>query len=115
MDENNEFVYMLKPVRLEMLTDEHTPEEDQIISEHVDYLKKITENGTLILAGRTLNRDSSGFGIVIFNANSEEEANEIMLKDPAVKKNILKGTLFPYQIAFIKKHTGHENCAKTGN
>ncbi len=103
MYEDNEFMYMLQPVRLEMLTDKHTPEEDKVISEHVDYLKELTEKGTLILAGRTLNRDSSGFGIVIFNADSEEEANEIMLNDPAVKKNILKGTLFPYQTAFIKK------------
>ena len=44
------------------------------ISAHYNYLKALTDQGVVILAGRTLNTDESSFGIVIFRADSEEAA-----------------------------------------
>lgn len=43
--------------------------------------------------------DSTGFGIVILEVDSEEEAIEHMKNDPAVKEGIMKAKLFPYRVA----------------
>lgn len=45
--------------------------------------------------------DSKGFGIVILEVNSEEEAIELMVNDPAVKEGIMEATLFPFRVALI--------------
>jgi uncharacterized protein YciI len=96
MTEPTLFIYKIQPVRLEMLTEGFTTEEDQIISEHFDYLKALTDKGMVFLAGRTLNTDPSSFGIVIFNVDSEQEARKLMLKDPAVKKQVMRSELYPF-------------------
>ena len=46
--------------------------------------------------------DSDGFGIVIFEVDSEEEAQLFMETDPAVKEGIMTATLFPYRVALIR-------------
>ncbi len=60
------FLYKIKPSREDMLEKGATTEEERIISAHFNYLKELTEKGVVRLAGRTLNDDSSSFGIVIF-------------------------------------------------
>jgi len=86
-----------------MLSDGATPEEDAIVDEHFEYLKDLLAQGVLILAGRTLNSDPAGFGIVIFKAGSLPEAFRIMGKDPAVKKGVMVAKLFPYRVALMGK------------
>lgn len=48
-----QWIYVLKPARLGMLTEGPTPEEDEIVSRHFAYLKDLTEKGVMILMGRT--------------------------------------------------------------
>ncbi len=98
-----QYLYMIQPTRPEMLTEGPTPEESEIVSQHFSYLKNLTEQEIVILAGRTLNTDPSSFGIVIFNADSESAAREIMENDPAVKQCVMKATLFPYSVALMSK------------
>lgn len=43
-----------------------------------------------VLAGRTLNPDERCFGVVIFYADSEGSASELMAKDPAVRESAMK-------------------------
>lgn len=96
------FLYKIQPVRPAMLTDGSTETESKTVSEHFDYLKDLTEKGTVLLAGRTQNRDYSSFGIVIFNAETEEKAREIMNNDPAVKNRVFRAELFPYKNSLFK-------------
>lgn len=95
------YLYKIQPVRPEMLTEGGTAEEDRIISEHFEYLKSLTEKGIVFLAGRTLNTDPSSFGIVIFNADSEQQARQVMLDDPAVKQRVMHAELYPYRMALL--------------
>ncbi|WP_218673914.1 YciI family protein, partial [Candidatus Entotheonella palauensis] len=67
------------------------------------YLKQLTEQGVVILAGRTLNTDASSFGIVILQADSEATAHQVMQEDPAVKHEVMHAELFPYRIALMAK------------
>ena len=98
-----QYLYRIQPTRPTMLTEGPTAEEATIVSEHFDYLKGLTERGIVILAGRTLNTDESSFGIVIFNAETEDEAQAIVRDDPAVRGGVMAATTFPYRIALIRE------------
>jgi uncharacterized protein YciI len=101
MTDSSLFLYKIQPVRPEMLSVGATSEEEQIISEHFNYLKDLTNAGVVFLAGRTLNTDPSSFGIVILIVSSEEEARQIMLYDPVVKKKVMLAELYPYRNALL--------------
>ena len=94
-----QYLYRIQAVRPEMLSEGSTPEEDAVVSQHFDYLKRLTDQGVVLLAGRTLNTDSSSFGIVIFQAESEDAARAIVHNDPAVVNRVMRAELFPYRIA----------------
>jgi len=99
MAEMPTFVYMVKLVRREMF--ERMPlEEEVIIDEHFEYLKRGSAEGRVILAGRCEDRE---FGIVVFRAASEEEAKDFMKNDPAVKKGVTTAELHPFRVALIEK------------
>ena len=97
-----QWLSMAKPTRLDMLL-ESTPEEDEIIDQHLAYVEDLTRNGVIIMVGRTLNTDATGFGLTIFEAEDETAAREIMESDPAVKNGIMSATLFPYRVALSRK------------
>jgi len=99
MAEATQYLYKIQPTRPEMLTEGPTAEEQRAVSEHFQYLKGLTEAGVVLLAGRTLNTDSTSFGIVIFRASSDEEARGIMNADPAVRQGVMRAELYPYSIA----------------
>jgi uncharacterized protein YciI len=99
MESPGQFIYVVRPTRLEMLTAGPTPEEDAIVGAHFEYLEELAEKGTVLLVGRTQNNDGSTFGLCIFEAGSEEEAREIMNRDPAVDRGVMSAELFPYRIA----------------
>jgi uncharacterized protein YciI len=98
----NHYLYRIQPTRVEMLTD-WKPEESEIMSRHFAYLKGLVEKGVVILAGPTLVTDASNFGIVIFKAESEDAAREVMNNDPAVRHGVMKATLFPFRVSLISE------------
>jgi uncharacterized protein YciI len=102
-----QFLYRLTPVRIEMVTVGPTPEEQVIVSEHFTHLEALTEQGVMLLVGRTQDNSPRTFGIVIFQAESEERAQEIMNSDPAVRKEIMRAELFPFRIALAGEISAH--------
>jgi uncharacterized protein YciI len=84
-----------------MLSEGPTDQESQTVEEHFSYLKDLTEQGAVILAGRTQNTDQSSFGIVIFQAESTEHARRIVENDPAVRARVMRAELYPYKIALL--------------
>ncbi len=101
MAERKQYLYRIQPVRPAMLSDGPTEEETRATGEHFNYLKDLTEKGVVVLAGRTTNTDYSSFGIIVFFAESDEEAESIVQNDPAVKNKIMRAELFPYRIALM--------------
>lgn len=95
-----EFLYIIRPTRLEMLI-ESTPEEQRIIGEHFQWLSELADKGILLLAGRTLNTDERTLGIAILQAESEEAAIVLMSQDPAVVNGVMRMEIFPYRIAIL--------------
>jgi uncharacterized protein len=94
-----QFLCRLQPVRLGMLTDGPTEQEAQIVGQHFAYLQQLVADGTLLMAGRTLNDDERTFGIVIFLGESHARAEKIVGDDPAVRQGVMRAELFPYRIA----------------
>ena len=92
----------LQPARPEMLVSS-TPEGDRLVREHFAYLQGLTDRGIFLLAGRTLNTDSTSFGIVLFTAKTEEKASRIVDEDPAVRADVFWVALFPYHIALVSE------------
>jgi len=101
--EMEQFLYQLKLKPYYLVNENWTEKEEGIINRHFQQLKKFTEEGKVILAGRTLNEDESGFGIVIFEEESELSAKEFMENDPAIREGMMEGTLFPYRVALMRK------------
>ncbi len=98
-----QYLYRIQPTRPTMLTEGPTPEESATVGAHFAYLQDLAANGVVILAGRTLNTDESSFGVVIFNADSDEQAQAIVQEDPAVRGGVMQATLFPYRVALIRE------------
>jgi uncharacterized protein YciI len=101
MTEKKQYIYVLKVTRLEQLTEGPTEREQAVVAEHFAHLKKLTEEGVAILVGRTQNTDASTSGIVVFQAESEEAARELMESDPAVVNGVMSATLYPFRIALM--------------
>ena len=103
MADTSYFLYKIQATRPEMVSEGPTSDEERIVGEHFSYLERLTTEGVVLLAGRTLNTDYSTFGIVILRAESEAAARLVMLNDPAVKKRIMRAELYPYRIALLGK------------
>jgi uncharacterized protein len=99
----NQYVYRLLPGRVEMVTVGPTPEEQAIVDEHFSHLATLTERGVMLLVGRTQDNSPRTFGIAIFQAESDEQAQAIMNSDPAVRKGVMRAELFPFRIALVGK------------
>jgi uncharacterized protein len=95
-----QFIYFLRPKRLEMLTKGPTAEEARIVTEHANYLEGLAVRGIVMLAGRTTNEDETTVGIVILNAPDETAGRQIMESDPFVKSSLMNAHLFPFRVAF---------------
>jgi uncharacterized protein YciI len=93
------YLYRIQPTRPAMLIEGPTPQEAEIISVHFDYLQRLTQQGVVILAGRTLNTDPTSFGIVILQTPDEAAARAIMENDPAVQRGVMRAEFFLYRIA----------------
>jgi len=99
MSGQQQFIYMIRPTRLELLTAGPTSEEEIIIGRHFAYLKDLAEKGVVLLAGRTQDADESSFGIVILQTGSEQVARDFMMSDPAVNEKVMSASLHPFHIA----------------
>jgi uncharacterized protein len=73
------------------------------VGAHFQHLSRATELGQVVLAGRTDEPMDRTFGIVIFDAESEEAARSFMQSDPAVAGGVMTATLHPYSIALHRK------------
>jgi uncharacterized protein YciI len=64
-------------------------------------LKRATKDGIVILAGRSL--DGIGPAVVIFEAESEEEARCFMEEDPFVREGLFQAEFHPFRAALVRK------------
>lgn len=81
--------------------DAWTEADSNIADAHYAYLKQATANGIVILAGRS--QDGVGPAIVIFEAQSEDEAQQFMENDPFVRQGLFGASLHPFRAALVRE------------
>ena len=91
------FLYTLRPIRLAMLSDGPTPDEQALASQHWKYSQELLSQGTLIFAGRTLQRDPTTFAFAVVRAPSFDRARALAEDDPAVAGGVFATEVFPFQ------------------
>ena len=98
-----QFIYVLRlpPAlhRQSNWTDKHRA----AVSEHFARLKRATEAGQVILAGRTTEDFDKTFGVVVFEAENMTAAKAFMEDDPAVKAGVMTATVHPFAAALLRK------------
>jgi len=101
--DNLQFIYHFDPIRPELVTDPDAwTEEDLSVGEaHFAYLKGATEDGIVLLAGRSL--DGVGPAIVILEAETEEAAQKFMENDPFVASGLMRASLHPFRAALVRE------------
>jgi uncharacterized protein YndB with AHSA1/START domain/uncharacterized protein YciI len=95
-----QFAYYIRPAR-ETFVQDATEEENRIVGEHFEYLRRLLNERRLVMAGRTLEDYPSG--IVVFEAESAEAAEKIMRDDPAVAAGVFKSEVHPFRVALIRE------------
>ena len=93
------YIYRIQPVRPQMLSQGASDEEARVTAEHFAYLQRLLEEGTLMLAGRTLTSDYSSFGIAIFEARDDEHMRQLTAADPGVAQKLFRAEWYPFRIA----------------
>ena len=95
------FIYLIRQVRPEALTEGFTESESRAMSDHYEYLRGMTRKGVVLLAGPTLNTDNSNFGLVVLKAETEKEARDIMHNDPSVINRVVRAELYPFRASLF--------------
>ncbi len=86
-----------------------TDKEHQAVGDHFNRLKEEADRGTIIIAGRTDDRDGKDWlaedtiGIVVFEAEDRAAAETFMADDPAVKSGVMTSTLQSYRLAVARQ------------
>ena len=94
-----QFLYRIVPTRPEMLVSGPDEREMQAINAHFAHLQKLAADGTVLMAGRTMDTGLATFGIVVFQAASPADADALMRSDPAIAQGVMHCELFPYRVA----------------
>jgi uncharacterized protein len=98
-----QFVYVLRLVPRLHDDTAWTDADKAAAKRHFARLTAATNNGQVILAGRTLEAGNKTFGLVIFEAVDEAAARVFMNDDPAVIEKVMTADLHPYQVALQRK------------
>ena len=95
-----QFVIRLFPHRGIGLLTSPTPEERTIMTAHRAYVEMLASRGHLVLAG--LSEDTNLDGLVIVEADSEQEARRLMDNDPFVLGGLVRAELRPFRTVLAR-------------
>jgi len=77
-----------------------TEEEERVVGEHFQYLKRLLAEGKLLIAGPC---EDASMGLAVFEARDEAEARNILALDPAVTGGVFRGEIKPYRVSLLRK------------
>jgi len=98
----NQYMYVFGPADRPLREDPSawTSQDERTASEHYLRLRQATIDGTVILAGRPLGDE--GPAVVIFDAESEDDARRFMEADPFVAEGLFTAELYPFSAALVR-------------
>ena len=90
------YCYQVQPVRAGSLLDP-TPAETEIIGAHFSYLQEHHREGRVVFVGLAMD---GVFAVAVFDAPGPDEAEALMLGDPAVREGLVTATVHPFKVLF---------------
>jgi uncharacterized protein YciI len=103
VNSDKHYLYRLRLVDPGKLSAGFNETDLQTMMRHRDYIRRLTQDGTMALAGRT-DAGESTFGVAIFSAPDEALAPQVMESDPAVAEGLMTAELFPFLLAFMARN-----------
>jgi uncharacterized protein YciI len=99
-----QYIYLLKPTDPAKAAsrDGWTAEDHETFDLHWANLRRASEDGRLVLAGRAQDPDGAGPAIVIFEADSDEEARHFLESEPFIQRGFATATLHPFAVALSR-------------
>ncbi len=102
MIKTNHYYAIIKPYRQDFITNPRE-NEDKIMQDHFFYLKSLMKQKKLFFAGPTLIPEDP-FGVIILEAETAEEAKNLLKKDPSIKAGIQRiDDLRPIRLSLTRK------------
>jgi uncharacterized protein len=100
-NEKHQYMYVMQAVDTSKAASREnwTPEDQETFNLHWNRLVELTKAGVVLLAGRGQDPDGTGPAIVIFEAESEEEAQRVFEEEPFLTRGFARATLHPFSIA----------------
>ena len=72
------------------------PKRDSLFAGHLANIRRLANEGKLIIAGPLSKNDKTYRGIFVLNVTSLEEANELLQTDPTIKAKVLAAELYKW-------------------
>ena len=94
-----DWIYFLHPPR-EDFAATMTEAEEEVWQRHEARLQQLTTDGGPNLAGPTLGKPDTG--VVVFEADDEQSAREMMNGDPTIAEGSARGELKPFRVSFLR-------------
>lgn len=89
---------------------------DSLFHEHLQNIKRLANEGKIVVAGPMLKNDKNYEGIFILNARTLSEAHEILDTDPALRSELLEAELYGwYGSAALPLYLKYHNYIKKKN
>jgi uncharacterized protein YciI len=89
-----EFAYLVRPAFDQRFLATATGEQRAVIQEHGAWLEARYAEGRVRFAGRCYD---GPFGLVVLDADSEQDARTLMEADPSVRSGIQTAKLYPFR------------------
>jgi uncharacterized protein YciI len=94
-----EWIYFIHPLR-DNFAATMTPEEEEVWAVHFARLRRLLDEGVMVLVGPTLGPINTG--IAVFEAPDEEAALRIMNEDPTIAGGYARGELRPFRVSLLR-------------
>ena len=94
-----EWIYFIHPPRDDFAATMSAEERD-VWGVHFERLKRLLDDGTLVMAGPTLGALNTG--VAIFEAPDEDAARRIMDEDPVIAGGFARGELRPFRVSLLR-------------
>lgn len=69
---------------------------DSLFAGHMQNIKQLVDEGKMIVAGPLMKNDKSYRGLFILNAASLDEADSLVMRDPAIRSRLLIADLYQW-------------------
>ena len=95
-----EWLYAIRSPRGAAFLEDASDEEIAAMRRHFAYLEGALDAGRLVLAGPAT--DGLFPGIVVFEAEDENEARAFMEADPSVQAGVMLAELHPFRVSLLR-------------